>query len=77
MVGRWAKKSSWGAGSTAICTASSNRSYSASLIAPSQLRERKVAKIFCFRIEAIAQIASISAIAAGLVTDVLIPAAGA
>jgi hypothetical protein len=58
-IGERAKKSSWGAGSIAICTASSNRSNSASLIALSGVRERMVSKVLCFQIEAIAQIVMI------------------
>jgi hypothetical protein len=52
-------KSSCGTGATAVRTASSNRSNSTSPIALSQVSERSVAKVFCFQIEAIAQIVSI------------------
>jgi hypothetical protein len=48
-----------GEGATAVRTASSNRSNSTSLIALSQIPEHSVAKVFCFQIEAIAQIVSI------------------
>jgi hypothetical protein len=58
-IGDWTKNSSWGAGSIAIFTASSNRSNSASLIALSRVRERMVSKVLCFQIEAIAQIVMI------------------
>jgi hypothetical protein len=58
-IGGWAKKSSCGAGSIAILTASSNRSNSTSLIALSGFRERRVSKVVWFQIERIAQIVSI------------------
>jgi hypothetical protein len=60
-----------GEGATAVRTASSNRSNSTSLIALSQILERSVAKVFCFQIEAIAQIVSIERSCPCLVIDFL------
>jgi hypothetical protein len=72
-VGEVDKKSSCEAGATAVRTASSNRSNSTSLIALSEVREPSVAKLFCFQIEAIAQIVSIERSRPNRVTNVLIP----
>src|ERR1700733_8701307 len=56
--GAYGKKSSCGEGATAVLTASSNRSNSASLIALSHVRERTVSKLFWFQIETIVQVLS-------------------
>lgn len=55
----WSGRLSLGAGATAVRTASSNRSNSASLIAHSQLRGCSVSKVLFSPIEVIAQIVSI------------------
>jgi hypothetical protein len=62
-------KSSCGAGSIAILTASRIRSNSASLITLSHVRERMVSKVFWLPIERIAQIVSIERFRLYLVND--------
>src|SRR5688572_708741 len=55
-IGSSARKSSCDAGSIAILTLSSNRLYSASLMALSLVREHTISKVFWSQIERIAQI---------------------
>ena len=55
----WTTKSSSGAGAMALCTASSIKSYSTSLIALSGFPEAMVAKVRCFQIARIVRVLTI------------------